>query len=978
MATVTSLTFGELLKRYRTAAGLTQEALAERAGLSVRAISDFERATRRSPRPTTIHLLASALGLPAQERSLFEAVARQADGFSPVHARTRALPAADTISTHLVGRAPELALLRQHLAGESPPVLLFAGEPGIGKSRLLQEAAHAAQQDGWTVLASGCQRRGGQEPYAPLLGALAQYIQGRNPLALRVELQGCAWLIRLLPELADGPIDPLPAWALSPAQERRLMFAAVARFLANVAGPAGTMLVLDDLQWAEPDALDLVLLLLHSPTAAPLRIVGAYRSTEMPAENPVSAQIAAFAHAGFARQHMVSSLHHDDAEQLLDDLLAERGELPVALREQVLQRASGLPFFLQSWAQWVRHEQADAMAGEVPWNVAQSIRQRIAALPDGARELLRVAAVVGRHTPRALLVETLTWPQEDIVAALESACATGLLLEDGPAAYRFAHDVIRDVVEGDLSAARRALLHRRVVAVLEHAFTRPPELLAYHYARADMWDEAAEYLEQAGDQARTQYGHAAAESYYREAIVHLDAAGRAADAARVREKLGAVLRTVARYAEALPVLEQAAETYRARGEVDDLGRVTAQMAWVHSDRGTAPEVVTRVQSVLGPLEAQGSSRSLAALYAALSNLYYFMGRYPEQVVTAERAEQLARASGETSILAEALFGRGFGYYAVGRMAEALETLEMAIRVAEAAGHYYSHCYGLALVGDLYDERGDFAVSRRNTERALQIAERHGDQAMAALLMTGHGMSAFYMGDWPAARRDYERAVSLSRAVGISWSSAYPLLDLGRLCLAEGAWDEANRCLAECERLVASSTDRNARGEVASVLAERDLLAGEPEAARTRLAPLLGSTGLLDKGAAYLQPRLAWALLDLGDVEQAAAQVDQALALARAEQQRLYIVDALRVQAMVRLRQQRWDGVISALEEGLSLARSIHYPYAEGRLLHVYGQMHAVKGKPEPARERLEAALAIFRRLGARRDAERVEQMIAAL
>ena len=94
--------------------------------------------------------------------------------------------------------------------------------------------------------------------------------------------------------------------------------------------------------------------------------------------------------------------------------------------------------------------------------------------------------------------------------------------------------------------------------------------------------------------------------------------------------------------------------------------------------------------------------------------------------------------------------------------------------------------------------------------------------------------------------------------------------------------------------------------------------------------------------------------------------------------RLAWVNALRVQAMVRICQERWDEAKRALEEGLTMARSLPYPYGEARLLHVYGQMHTQKGEPVPARERLEAALAIFRRLGARKDAERAEQAIVAL
>jgi hypothetical protein len=91
-----------------------------------------------------------------------------------------------------------------------------------------------------------------------------------------------------------------------------------------------------------------------------------------------------------------------------------------------------------------------------------------------------------------------------------------------------------------------------------------------------------------------------------------------------------------------------------------------------------------------------------------------------------------------------------------------------------------------------------------------------------------------------------------------------------------------------------------------------------------------------------------------------------------------LVEALRVQAMVFTRQHRWLAAARSLEVGLTLAERMPYPYAEARLLHVYGEMHARKGEREAARERLEAALAIFRRLGARKDVERVEQALATL
>src|SRR5262249_10161682 len=96
------------------------------------------------------------------------------------------------------------------------------------------EATGYALSDGWRVLEGGCQRRSGQEPFAPLVGALATFLSHRERAALRSDLQGCAWLVRLLPELTNVIGEGLPAVTVPADQERRLIFQAVRRLLDNV------------------------------------------------------------------------------------------------------------------------------------------------------------------------------------------------------------------------------------------------------------------------------------------------------------------------------------------------------------------------------------------------------------------------------------------------------------------------------------------------------------------------------------------------------------------------------------------------------------------------------------------------------------------------------------------------------------------------------------------------------------------------
>jgi predicted ATPase/DNA-binding XRE family transcriptional regulator len=967
--------FGLLLRRLRQAAGLTQEGLAERAHLSVRAVSDLERGLNLRPRKDTLALLAEALALNPADAAALETAAHPPSGRQSAR-DTRPLPAAAV--PPLVGRTEELALLERHLGGEGPPLLVLAGEPGIGKSHLLAAAARNGESSAWAVLRGGCQRRGGQEPYAPLLEALERHIHRQSPDQRRAALLGCAWLVRLLPELSAESIEPLPTWTVPSEQERRLVFKAVSRYLANVAGPAGTLLVLDDLQWAGADALDLLAALVRSDAEVPVRVVAAYRDTEAPPDAPLSSMLADLAQAGLALHRSLAPLSFAEVGRLIDQLVTGSEDTGDALREQVAQRTGGVPFFVVSCVQAL-HLEAGAWQGAdaMPWTVAQSVRQRVTALSPSAREVLGIAAVLGRETQLALLAAVATQPEDEVIRALEAAHRLRLL-EEGAGAYRFAHDLVREVVEADVGPARRLVLHRRAGEALEARPGEPPAaLLAFHYSRSDAPDKASFYLERAGDQAEAQFAHAGAVAHYQELIERLEANGRTPDAPRVREKLGAVLGLEARYAAAIAVLEPAAKHYDAAGDLESLARAISQIGLMFSKRGMRGDGLAWVEPIVARLEQHGQSRGLAQLYLTLSEILNDTDRLSEALTASEHATNLARDLGEPHMRAIAEMRRGNVLHILGRNGDARTVLQDAIPLAEAVGDLQCLNWIYNILAHQWLHEADFLVSLQYIDRALVLAERIGDASNMAFEFMHRGVIAFYSGEWRQARADAEQAAALCRRIGDVYFSGYPFMVLGFVCFGEGSWAQAVGYLEEAA-VLSDSTTPEALMMAQSVRAEIDILEGRPEAARTQMETLLGRFGSEHGDYANLLPKLAWAYLELRDLAQASGVAAQAVAFAQQIDDFLNLVEAIRVQALVLMAEKHWAEAEGVLAEILSETQRRCYPWGEARVLDTYGLLHIRAGDSVSARERLEAALSIYARLGARKDVTRIEQELVRL
>jgi predicted ATPase len=966
-----------LLKRYRRAAGLTQERLAEHAGYSVGHISKLESSVRH-PVPATVELLAEALALAPAERGVLERASRTA---APAH-QPQSAPALPL--PRLVDRHQEVARIERHLTDAEPPLLLLAGEPGIGKSRLLQEAVIRGTSEGWFVAEGTCRRSGGG-PYEPLLQALAGAAHRLEHDELRSALYECGWLARLLPELAETGLVQMPEWTLPADQERRLMTFAAERFLRNIAGPAGTLLVLDNLQWAGPDALDLLRALIDVAPKFGLRMIGAFRSNEVGPDSPLGVAISDLAVEMLATLETIGPLAPDAAAELLSVQLAGGKEVSDHLRSAVLQKSEGVPFALVSYAQWLRAsalpEQDGPTTLALPWNLAQMVRQRIAALPEAAQAVVWIAAVAEGDDPRDLLLmvaQRLGYGELTAARGLDAACEAGLLVERDHDTYGFVHDITQEVVEHTLGMAQRAHLHHEIAAALasRRGIPREAEALAAHYMEAGEPDEAVIYLERAGTRASALHAHAAAETCYRSLAEHLDRRGQADEAARAHEHLGTALGHMGRYDQALEELERAVDEYRAVGDRDGRGRAAAQLGWVYYARGNHRQGVARLEREVAD-GADLSDRSMALLHMSLARLYTMSGHYARALDSAEHAVALAREEQEPHLLALAEMEHGTALAMMDRLPESLSVFEQAaIPLSGAAGALWTQTLAVDHVTMDHIRRGEFDNALRNLKQGLALAQLLDDPYITAVVTLNRGVLRFFTGNWQRARAHLVRASVMLQVHRSITRSAQAAVWLGRLELATGRWERAQQDCARGTDLAERSGDVGSVIIAQCTLAELALVLGNAEEARLRLEPVLARTESRESDLTEAMALLGSAYLALGDEQQAEALVAASVTRAAATGLRCALADALRIQAMVAARAERWEDAWAHIVEAVALARELAYPYAEAKARNVYAQLLMRHGEAGRASEQFAEARTIFDRLGEHLYAEQMARASA--
>ncbi len=761
----------------------------------------------------------------------------------------------------LVGRDAELRVLDNAVARAglgSAELVLIQGEPGIGKTRLLDEVASRRAEAGWLVLRGGADDRAAAPPYGPILEALRGHADRIGAEALGV-LAG-AWrrhLALVMPELGGRRDDGEPPGDPEAVPE------AWAQLLRALAGAGPVLVTLDDLQWADVATVDLLRYLRRRLRETPILVVGATRPADS-AGDAVQSTLAALDRGRLAGQLRLEPVDAPSSRAILEALLA--GPVGPRLEHAVWAEGEGDPFVIEELARGladdgrVRHldgawELVDGAPVGLPTGMRDAIEARLAGLPDATRAALEAAAVVGRRFTVEEAAAAAAAPPSSVEAALDEAALRRFIRISGPSAasgrgaeYEFVHDKIREVLEAVMPLASSRAAHGRLAArIAAAAPSADPARFAFHALRGENPSDALPALEAASDAALAAGSPADAAAHARAAVAILRGGGDRLRLAEALLRLGSTAADAGLLDEALAALAEAAGLALARPDADL--RLAAN---IHARRAAA--YLTQEDPVAAELALADADTALAS---------------------ADPADHAA--IGETvSLLRARLYVTVTGRIAAGRQ------IAEGVRAAAAtSGDERREIEALTVIAQGAMHAGDLPAGRVAFEAAILRAEPLGDPGLTADAADGLARLLFWTMSFRRLRDVASDELAAAHRSGVPQRLGWPTFWLAQAALALGDWAEVRDRATELVRLGTELGARRLIGQGHHLAGMTAYWTGSTSEAGVRIREAVRHLRAIGPGTLvyYLGP-LGLVQLAAGETRDAEVTLEELLTIAR--------------------------------------------------------------------------------------------------
>jgi class 3 adenylate cyclase/tetratricopeptide (TPR) repeat protein len=792
----------------------------------------------------------------------------------------------------LVGRRRELDLLTGSLARareeRSPQLVTLVGVPGIGKSRLVYELSCAVEADPeilhW--------RQGRSLPYGEgvTYWALAEMAKAHAGI-LETDSPGQAErkLAEVVESLHGGSerllenLRPLVGLGADTeiAADRSERFAAWRAFFEALAEQRPTVLVFEDLHWADDDLLDFVDHLVDWGSGVPLLVVCTARPELLerrPGWGGGKSNSLALS---------ISPLSDDDTARLLAGLL-ERAVLPAETQASLLARAGGNPLYAEQFARLLAESDGDALP--VPENVQGIIAARLDGLPAEEKQLLQDASVLGKVFWLGAVCDVGGLEREKAEKRLHALERKEFVRRErrssvgGEDEYAFRHVLVRDVAYGQIPRGGRAERHERAAAWID-ALGRPEdhaEMLAHHYLEAlrlrraagqeppvALVEQARFAARDAGDRALALRSFTAARRFYEEALDLWPSE----DQERFELLLAYARSRVDDDALDDWVLEEAAEGFLRAGNIEAAAEAESRFGAIWINRGDRDKALEHLERGRTLLEEHGPSPAKAFVLQELARVL-MMADDERAFDLATESLRLAEKLGLDACRSRNLNTIGCGKVKSGDRS-GIEDLERAVEIG-AAANSHEEVSALSNLQTMVGLLGDLRRASELQEQALSVARRQGVAGFIRWQEAEGAIYAYFRGEWPDALAQADAFIEAAEAGSPHYMDPVCRYIRGAIRLARGDTNAARADARRATELTRSIKDPQALNPAIAFEGRAELAAGNLEGANALADELLevwGEEGMKPSGESVDG---SWLLTGLGRTDELKGAIERAV------------------------------------------------------------------------------------------------------
>jgi DNA-binding CsgD family transcriptional regulator/tetratricopeptide (TPR) repeat protein len=673
-----------------------------------------------------------------------------------------------------IGRDEELAHLRRTLdrvVAEHGQMDMLVGEPGVGKSRLSEELSAYARETGVRVLSGRCYEEGGAPPYWPWAQAVRAYLAETHVDELSGVLGPRAPLVAtIFPEIREriADLDAFDPGRQDPETVRFRLFDAVASFLVDISNTSPTLIVLDDLHWADESSLKLLVFLARELERSHLYVLGTYRDVDLDRRHLLSDALGELTRERLFGRHPLKGF---DLPEVRSYIHAVSGTAPPErLARTVCELTNGNPLFVSQMTRLVAQDEEyqsyyqEGIPEEeirLPEGVREVIGRRLNHLSKECNEVLAVAAVLGLEFRLRALILTIGGDTEDTVLnALDEAERVHFIerVHNTSGVYVFTHALVRQTLLNELSLSKSVRLHAQITEALEGLYgeniAAHAEELAEHAQQAETVlgpERLVRYSLLAGEQALDRHADEDALLHYERGLAAFEDSPLDAQKAALLYGMGTAQMNMLMYVEARESYRRAMDHYEKTGDVEHVTSIAVASQF----HGHDTALCERALKVL-------PEGSLAAGEVLCRYGYRLMASGMNRDLGREYFQSALHIADRSSdpyleVTIHSLWARASWFHL--RVNDCLEHSLQAIELSKGLQDRSHEIGARGALVDVFKVQGKINDAHQQAKTMERLARESGDRQHMMMFHHARGSLASMEGDWATARRHSDAILS---------------------------------------------------------------------------------------------------------------------------------------------------------------------------------------------------------------------------